>query len=185
LAEVTASLNDPQGPLHTTLNNISTTSRHVEQITGGVQKGTGSLGSLISTRELMDEILARLDQVDIILQDIGSAAAKTPVAMDHVNSGLGTLNNTSEKIDNIVVQVTSLVNETQKSAQLLKIILENIETGSRDVPRITSTTKEGIAEIRKGVSNIDKVVQSLQKNILIRGNLPQNPELNEASGGLR
>ena len=91
----------------------------------------------------------------------------------------------TEKIDDIVVQAASVVSQIHKSAQSLEVILKNIENGSRDVPRITSTTKEGIAEIREGVTNIDKVVQSLQKNILIRGNLPQNPELNDVSSSLR
>jgi phospholipid/cholesterol/gamma-HCH transport system substrate-binding protein len=178
LADFAAAINDPKGPIYTTLKNISKASGHVEHITGDVQKGNGTLGSLVRTRELMDTILARLSQVENILEDVGKATAKTPLAMDHVNSSLTTLNDTSKDINDIVAKI-------QNAAEDLKIILDNVKQGSDDVPRITQTTKEGIKEIREGVANIDKVVKSIQKNILIRGNLPPNPELNEAPTGVR
>lgn len=178
LTEITDSLNDPKGPLHTTLTNVSAISGHVEAVAGGVKKGNGSLGSLISTRELMDDIMARLDQVETILDNVGTAAAKAPVAMDRVNASLTDINSGSENIEQIVADI-------KIATQSLKDILENVKTGSHDIPRITNTTKEGIAEIRKGVANIDKVVQSLQKNILIRGNLPVDPPLQDTSTGLR
>ena len=178
LADLSASLNDPNGPVKTTLDNLSRTSVHVENITSGIQKGRGTLGSLVSTREVMDVVLARLNQVEMILKDVGMAAAKTPQAVDHVNSGLTNLQTASKDINAIVNQVAAVITE-------IKIILNNVEQGSRDVPRITHTTKEGIKEIREGVANIDKVVKSLQKNIFIRGNLPPNPKLGDVPTGLR
>lgn len=178
IAEITAALNDPQGALYATLNNISTTTGHIKGITGDVRQGSGSLGSLVSTRELMDEVMARLNQVEVILGNVDTAAAKTPLAMDRVNTSLTSLNGTSENIDHIVVGI-------KDATENLKEILENVKTGSHDVPVITNTTKEGIAEIREGVADIDKVVQSLQKNILIRGNLPSDPKMHDTSTGLR
>ncbi len=52
------------------------------------------------------------------------------------------------------------------------VIINNVESGSHDVPQITQTTKMGIREIREGVRRIDSVVQSVENNILIRSNLP-------------
>ncbi len=178
LAELTETLNDPQGPLHTALNNLASVSANVEAVTAGLKKGEGTLGSLVSTRELMDTVLARLNQVELILSNVGAATAKTPQSMDHLNTA-------SRDINGIVSQVATVVTDIQAAAQTLNVILENVKSGSRDVPHITSTAKKGIAEIRDGVANIDKVVQSLQKNILIRGNLPQDPTLNETTTGLR
>ncbi len=178
LAELTETLNDPQGRLHSTLNNLAHISANVEEMAGGIKKGEGTLGSLISTRELMDSVLARLNQVEHILTDVGTATAKTPQSMDHIHTA-------SKDINEIVFQAATVVAEIQTAAQTLNVILENVKAGSKDVPRITSTAKEGIAEIREGVADIDKVVQSLQKNILIRGNLPQEPILDETTSDLR
>jgi phospholipid/cholesterol/gamma-HCH transport system substrate-binding protein len=185
LADFAAVINNPKGPINITLENISKASGHIEHVTGDIQKGNGTLGSLVRTRELMDAVLARLGQVEIILEDVGKAAAKTPLAMDQVNSSLTTLDDTSKDINDMVVQIASVIVNIQKATKDLKIILDNMKQGSDDVPRITQTAKEGIREIREGVANINKVVKSLQKNILIRGNIPPNPELGEVPAGVR
>ena len=57
--------------------------------------------------------------------------------------------------------------------------------GSEDIPQITQSAKGGIQEIRAEVDNIDKVVQSLQQNFLIRPNLPPEPEGKNIDAGLR
>jgi hypothetical protein len=50
---------------------------------------------------------------------------------------------------------------------------------------VTSAAREGIREIREGVEDVDRVVQSLQRNIIIRSNLPAEPESMEMDAGLR
>ena len=63
--------------------------------------------------------------------------------------------------------------------------MANAEEGSYDIPRITQSARYGIEEIREGVENIDKVVQSLQQNVLIRSNLPPEPVGQNTDAGLR
>ena len=64
-------------------------------------------------------------------------------------------------------------------------ILANIEKGSHDVPAVTRMTKHGIREIRDGMQEADKVVQSVQKSFLIRPNLPPEPKGEDIDTGLR
>ena len=64
-------------------------------------------------------------------------------------------------------------------------ILENLKKGSQDVPRVTETAKAGIREIREGVENIDRVVQSLQRNFIIRSNLSEGPASAVSDVGIR
>lgn len=75
--------------------------------------------------------------------------------------------------------------EIENNMPTIKAILENIEKGSQDVPEITTSTARGIQEIRAGVENVDKVFQSLQKNFLIRPNLPPEPVGENTDAGLR
>jgi hypothetical protein len=50
---------------------------------------------------------------------------------------------------------------------------------------VTGSVKNGVNEIRAAVENIDSVVQSLQKNVLIRSNLPPAPKGEGVDTGLR
>jgi len=110
-------------------------------------------------------------RVGVILDSLAVAVDKVPHTVDLVNRDL-------EKVHEIGVEI-------QTNIAVLKKVLENVETGSRDVPSITETTVKGIEEIRAGVARIDEVVKSLKRSILIRGNLPPGPEVRANDAGSR
>ena len=66
-----------------------------------------------------------------------------------------------------------------------KVILANLEESSFGIPKITQSTREGIREIRTGIEDFNKVLKSLQKNFLIRKNLPPEPIGEATDAGLR
>ncbi len=101
-------------------------------------------------------LFTALDKLDKILENINKASSKTPVIMDQVS----------------------------ESVSSIKRIVKQVEE-SHDVPEIARSVKNGVQEIRNGVEEIDKVVQSLQKNLLIKSNLPPEEELENIDAGLR
>lgn len=129
ISEITQIMRDPDGPFFTTVNNLNKTVSHLEAITGDLQAGKGTAGSILKSREVLQIILDDLDKI------------------------------------------------TQ--------ILESVEEGSHDIPEVTRSTKRGINEIRDGVENIDKVVDSLKKNFLIKPNLSPEPKGKNIDAGLR
>mmetsp|Transcript_269 Transcript_269/g.151 ORF Transcript_269/g.151 Transcript_269/m.151 type:complete len:291 (+) Transcript_269:709-1581(+) len=117
-------------------------------------------GPLLSVLEKVDNIFANLEEIS-----------------RKVNYGRGTIGgliNSREALDSIDGAVSSI-----------KIILSNFEKGSHDVPEITRSAIEGIAEIREGVENIDRVVKSLQDSFLIKSNLPREAKEENIDAGLR
>jgi phospholipid/cholesterol/gamma-HCH transport system substrate-binding protein len=178
LSELAIFLKDPQGPLISTLNNVNAITGNVAAITAEIEKGRGTLGELVASRGLMAKVDERLTQLESILTDLKQASAKTPAAMDLVNSNLSQLETAGRDL--------SLgIEEIRTAVASLQVSLDNIKAGSGEVPEITRTFRLGIQEIRDGVADIDKVVQSLQKNILIRGNLPEVPTPEVPDAGLR
>ena len=101
-------------------------------------------------------LFTALDKLDKILENIDKASSKTPVIMDQVS----------------------------ESVSSIKGIVKQVEE-SHDVPEITRSVKNGVQEIRNGVEEIDKVVQSLQKNLLIKSNLPPEEEPENIDAGLQ
>ena len=157
ISAIVTDLRDPEGPLYTSLDSLAKTLVHLEEVIHEIKDGTGSVDGLIQSEGLIERIYEELNNVNRILGNLEDATAKTP----------------------------DIMNEVKKSMDMVNQILTNIEKGSHDVPAVTKTTKHGIREIRDGVEEVDKVVQSVQKSFLIKPNLPPEPKGEDIDTGLR
>ncbi|WP_372680150.1 MlaD family protein [Desulfosarcina sp.] len=185
VAELMILLKDPNGPLMTTLANIEKTSSQLVQISGSIGQGQGALGSLVASRELVDGVLSNLDKVNGLLDDMRATSAKGPVIMDQVSDNLATIRTAGTGVVENVHALRGILEEARGALDTIQVILENLKQGSQDIPRVTVTAREGIREIREGVTDIDRVVQSLQRNIIIRSNLPDEPLSMDTDAGIR
>jgi len=171
ISEITKIMRDPNGPFFTAVDNINKIISHLEAVARDIKAGKGTVGSLLKSRTLLETIQNDIDKVGAILENIADAAVKAPETMDSVWDNLA--------------KIKKIGNEVLDSISSIKKILKEVEEGSADIPKVTKSTKRGVQEIRDGVENIDKVVRSLQKNILIRSNLPPEPKGKNIDAGLR
>jgi phospholipid/cholesterol/gamma-HCH transport system substrate-binding protein len=185
IADLIEMAKDPHGPVLTTLTNIEKTSANLAQITARIEKGQGTLGSLVASREAIDGVLASLEKVDGVLNDIRAVSAKTPAIAQQVSDNLATIHTVGAGVARNVRTLQTILNNARASLRTIRDILANLKQGSRDIPQVTSTAKEGIREIREGVENVDRVVQSLQRNVIIRSNLPPEPRPVGSDVGIR
>ena len=185
IADLMILIKELHGPLMTTLANIEKTSTHLVQITGSIGQGQGSLGSLVASRELVDGVLSNLEKVNGLLDDMRATSTRGPVIMDQVSDNLSTIQTAGTGVVENVQALKGILEEARGSLETIQVILENLKQGSQDIPRVTITAREGIREIREGVADIDRVVQSLQRNIIIRSNLPDEPLTMDTDAGIR
>lgn len=101
-----------------------------------------------------------------------------------ISSGKGTLGNIVKSRD-LLDHIHQNLDKVEDAVDTLKTILSNIEKGSHDIPKVTQSATKGIHEIRSAVEDIDKVVQSLKQNFLIRSNLPPETKAENVDAGLR
>ncbi len=171
ILEITTKLKDPEGPLFTAIASINNSLSDVEKVISHIEEGKGAVGNLLKSKEVIETVLAKLEQVGKILENVKTATAKTPETINYV--------------DNNLKQIQEIGIGVKDSIESVKVILKNIEEGSFDVPKVTVSTKKGIQEIRVGVRNIDKVVKSIQKNSLISKNIDPEEEGETVDSGLR
>ena len=170
VAEIAQIMRDPEGPLFASLDSFNRTLSYFERVARDIEAGKGTIGGIIRSRELLDKILSDLDKLGEILENINKASSKTPVVMDQVQDNLAA--------------IKKIGNDVSKSVSSIKRIVKQVEE-NRDIPEITHSVKNGIKEIRDSVDEIDKVVQSLQENFLIKSNLPPEEEPENIDAGLR
>ncbi len=192
IGDLTQMLKDPQGSLFSALDNINQATQHInqaaqhiEKVTAGIETGDGTIGNLLTSTQLLDVILNRLEKVGDILVDISEASAKTPAAVDQVQSSLANVKAITLGVTDSVAVLKNILVELEKNLPTIAAILNNAEKGSRDVPEITTSVTRIIQEARDGIENVDKVIQSLQNNFLIKPNLPPEPVGENTDAGLR
>jgi phospholipid/cholesterol/gamma-HCH transport system substrate-binding protein len=105
--------------------------------------------------------------------------------MDQVSGNLSTIQDASSGVVENVATLKGILEDARNAIVTIQVILENLKQGSQEIPQVTATARDGIREIREGVENIDRVVKSLQRNIIIRSNLPDEPLSMDIDAGLR
>lgn len=185
IAELTQALKNPEGPLLSALENINKTTQHIEHITKRVEAGDGTLGNLLTSTQILDTLVMRLESVGEILAYISQASSKTPAAVDQVQNTLTGVKEITDGITESVGLLKNILIEFEKNLPHIQAILENAEKGSQDVPEITTSVTHIIQEARDEIENVDKVIQSLQNNFLIKPNLPPEPVGENTDAGLR
>jgi phospholipid/cholesterol/gamma-HCH transport system substrate-binding protein len=175
ISAVTAHLSNPKGPLLTTLSNLEKISSNVRQITSTIEEGKGPIGLLLKSENLLQRMEENIQRIDEIVENINAASAKAPHAMALVENNLSVFQQTGQSMQASMEQVHQILANVQKTAADLQVVVQNVKAGSHNVPQITTTFKDGIQEIRQGVQQVNRVVESMQKSILIRSNLP--PEI--------
>ena len=148
LAQITDQLKDPNGPFFGTFGNL-------KQITGTVEDGEGSLGRLIKS----DELYEHMDAFVATLQETADYLVRAGV---NIEEG-------SKHLEKATREGPEMVDKTQELLdRLLKVtvIMEKIMT---EVPEISAQAREGMQEV-------NRILDSVKENFLIRPNLPPPPE---------
>ncbi|MFH1984212.1 MAG: MlaD family protein [Pseudomonadota bacterium] len=185
IAETAQQLRRPEGPLMTSLAHIEGATRHLEMITGELQAGSGTAGSLLKSRELLEAVLAKVDRLGDILDELMVAARKVPPTMDMVQENLVTIKGVGLKTSDGLDRLNRILVEIDITVGHLRNTLKNVETGSYDIPDIMRTTEEGIQELREGLESADQIMESIKQNPLIRSNLPEQPAPSATDAGIR
>ena len=185
IAEFTTALKDPEGPLFSALENINKTTQHLEIITKGIENGDGTVGNLLTSTQLLDTILTRMEKIGEILAYLSEASSKTPATVEQAQERLVGVKEITDGVTESVALLKNILTEVEKNMPNIQAILENAEKGSRDVPEITTSVTRIIQEARDEIENVDKVIQSLQNNFLIKPNLPPEPVGESTDAGLR
>jgi phospholipid/cholesterol/gamma-HCH transport system substrate-binding protein len=148
LAQITDQLKDPKGPFLGTFSNL-------QEVTGTVETGEGSLGRLIKSDELYEHM-------DTFVATLQVTADKLVRAGTSIEEGSAHLEKAAREAPEMVDKTQELLDRLLK----VQVILEKVVT---EVPEISAQAREGMEEV-------NRILDSVKENFLIRPNLPPPPE---------
>lgn len=151
LSSLTDQLSDPEGPLFGTMKNVKRVTSHVTQ-------GHGTLGRIIQDEDIYNRILQELARIDNILASIEKAAGSTA----------GASVNVKDITADVKAKLPDVVSRIQEILERLEAVSAQLEKAMNEVPDISQQT-------RQGMRDVNKILESVKKNFLIRSNLPSPP----------
>jgi phospholipid/cholesterol/gamma-HCH transport system substrate-binding protein len=155
LARITSQLKDPDGPFFGTFGNL-------QRISATVDAGEGSLGRLVKSDEFYEQISMELDDISRFITSLQETADHFVRASASIEQGSKNLEVATRKAPEMVDKVQELVDRLLR----VSIILER---AMHDVPEITTQAREGMREV-------NRILDSVKENFLIRPNLPPPPK---------
>ena len=155
LAQITGQLKDPKGPLLGTLGNLN-------QISKTVDAGEGSLGRLVRSNELHQQIQDELNGIARLVATLQETA-------DHLARAGSNIEEGSKNVEKTTREAPEMVDKVQELLDRLLRVSAIMEKAMVEVPEISTQAREGMREV-------NLILQSVKENFLIRPNLPPTPE---------
>ena len=144
------------------LENIGKILEDLAKITGTVEAGEGSLGRLVKSDELHQQISDELDA-------IGRFVATLQETADHLARAGAKIEEGSVHAEKATREAPEMVDKVQELLDRLLRVSALMEKAMVEVPEISTRAREGMREV-------NLILESVKENFLIRPNLPRSPE---------
>lgn len=154
LAEITGQLKDPNGPFLGAFDNL-------QRISSRVDSGKGSLGRMVRSDELYEQIKKELDDISRFVDSLQEGADHLVQASVNIKQGSKSVEVATREAPEMVDKIQELLDRLLKVSVLLEKAME-------EVPEISIQAREGLQEV-------NRILDSVKENFLIRPNLPPAP----------
>ena len=144
------------------LENIGKILEDLAQITGTVEAGKGSLGRLVKSDELYQQIHDELDAIAKFVATLQETA-------DHLVRAGANIEEGSKNVEKVTREAPEMVDKVQELLDRLLRVNALMEKAMTEVPEISTQAREGMREV-------NQILESVKENFLIRPNLPPSPE---------
>ena len=166
-------------PLEQMLVRVENIVANVESISAGaarmlerVEKGEGNLGRVLAGDELYRQVRSLLAQVEAILKKVDAVAQTTRETAEQAGPAAGRMTARAEAASRDLPVITAQVKELLTSLQAVMVKVEkmmgDLQKAVGDLPELTRKGKETMGEV-------NKILNSVKGNFLIRGGLPPEP----------
>jgi len=160
--EVVAMLRDPEGPLFTIFDRVNHTLASIDRMILDIEAGRGTLGSIITSRQLIDEVHEKLDKLDPILGNITAATAKAPPAVDLINENLEGLKRLQTKLGPILDSMTlttakapGTMDLIRDNLVLLKALQQELSPRITEAQRLIAVLESSMQSVRTILSHVE------------------------------
>lgn len=145
--------------------NVETISGAAARLAARVEKGEGNLGRMLTGDDLYRQVRSLLVQVEDILKQVDAVAGQAGPAAGRMTTQAEAA---SRDLPVITGQVKELLARLQVIVVQVEKMMGDVQKAVGDLPELTQKGKETMGEV-------NKILDSVKSNFLIRGGLPPEP----------
>ena len=134
-------------------DKLSNMLSNLEQVSGDIANGEGTVGKLISDRELYDSAIATIDKLKKSTEQITQTVAETRSVVAKLNQGEGTLG--------MLTSDPTLYNETTTAMMNLREVLEKLNQGKGSIGMLINDPTL-LNNATTTLQKVDKATESLE-----------------------
>lgn len=129
---ITNELKKPKGPLFSVINNTNRSIANLEKIIAGLQKGEGSVGSLLKSKELIRSVQVKLDDIGKIIKNVETA---TPQSLDQIRVSL-------KQVERILANVEKVSNDIPVISKKTKVTIDSVDGGLKELNKVVKSVQK-------------------------------------------
>lgn len=163
------------------LTELRTTLTNVRTLTEGVVAGKGLLGRALNDDAAAESLMKMLhtagdatEDLRRVASDMKTAAAQAPALAEGAATSSEELKKTIARVNQVLDSVPRIVETAERTLATAEELAGQLRTASAYAPELARKVDMSIEET-------NRLVEAAQKNFLIRGTMPDRPELRTES----
>jgi ABC-type transporter Mla subunit MlaD len=150
--------------------------KNVREITEKVRQGHGIAGHLLANDELAEQVHSSLDDIRKLLASVDGVVRKADGALDAAPAITKNLSHASGEADKALVHVNAAIEAVPQIVTALQATISELHQLLLTIKVAAAYAPELARKADTSIDEAQRLVEALQKNFLIRGNLPSRPD---------
>ncbi len=163
LALIVQTLQDPKGPLFSLFDHANNSLASLDLIVQDIQSGKGTLGDILVSRALIDNIQDKIDRVGSILENVNQVTARMPQTMVVVQDTLKASQPLMKGLGKATAKVPRTLDEVQRTLKVSQKVMQDITKTTAKLPQTIDQVQATIGTFKATGDELISTLQGLKK----------------------
>ena len=165
LALIVQTIQEPKGPLFSLFDHANNSLGSLDLIVQDIRSGKGTLGDILVSRALIDNIQDKIDRVGSILEDVNQVTAKMPQTMAVVQDTLKASQPLMQGLGKATAKLPRTLDEVQDTLKASQPLMKGLGIAAAKVPRTLDEVQRTLKVSQKVMKDITKTTAKLPQTI--------------------
>jgi len=183
LALIVQTIQDPKGPLFSLFDHANNSLASLDLIVQDIRSGKGTLGDILVSRALIDNIQEKIDRVGSILENVSQVTARMPQTMVVVQDTLKASQPLMKGLGKATAKVPRTLDEVQRTLKVSQKVMLDISKTTAKLPQTIDRVQDAIGtfkttgdELITSLKGLEKIVTGAEATITSLNTILKNVE---------
>jgi len=163
LSLIVQTIQDPKGPLFSLFDHANNSLGSLDLIVQDIRAGKGTLGDILVSRALIDNIQDKIDRVGSILENVNQVTGKMPQTMAIVQDTLKASQPLMKGLGKAAAKVPRTLDEVQRTLKVSQKVMKDITKTTAKLPQTIDRVQDTIETFKATGNEVITSLRGLKK----------------------